>query len=771
MKKGAADELLLADGGEDVSGKFLVRSKGESDTDFVLSCIYKGKPTHHALARPAVDDEFTINKQPTGCYTLADAVQFLSQKQKAAKWPLALTEPVSNGNANVAPTAQSSAPEPVQEAPEAQSSDDTMTNFFHGSIKKAVADELLEADDGLATKGKFLIRQKGENTDAFIISVVYKGAPTHHALVREGEGEEFTINKQPTGKTTIADVVKYLATKQPKWPVPLTEGVPNGNPPPAAPTQAATPTKSVAKSVKPAAPVDEPEAEPAVAFRMQSASERTGRRSSFDTSSSATEVDDAQTKVYAAQTALADAEKIAQTYRGKTTVADKEVDPNLPSYLFDSITREESEAKVANKPDGTFLLRVREGQDSQDSFILCMLFRGKASHHKLTKDSGGKYVVNGKPMGNKNTVEDVINHMRQSLDTWPIALSQGVYNPARPKPEKQAGKLAKAMKVVMQSRTDLEAAQTALGQAKTRQENAKIAEKRISYGGYAPEPQNGGGFQLAKKERRTSQSADNVLHANLAKTEATLKQVKDVYKQASAVLEQKEARAVMLEQHVNDGATVQIDGLPMSKTARTLELSRLRAEMNSATRTVDELLTHQTSLLTESNRLKKQLDLATIEPVQPELHVSPALTVVAGKSRGSSGMVKTIANPASMTLEEGVAKYRSEWASKSEIIFVRLKMGPIELAAVLEELAYESSRITGLRLASNGLAANQLAQIFEALADNQSLKQLSYVQTKPRVHPPLLFFAAPLHPVFRAGVGVSLSHVACPPSCLLASAS
>ena len=72
MKKGAAEELLLADGGEDVSGKFLVRSKGESDTDFVMSCIYKGKPTHHALARPTVDDEFTINKQPTGCYTLAD---------------------------------------------------------------------------------------------------------------------------------------------------------------------------------------------------------------------------------------------------------------------------------------------------------------------------------------------------------------------------------------------------------------------------------------------------------------------------------------------------------------------------------------------------------------------------------------------------------------------------------------------------------------------------------------------------------------------------
>ena len=89
--------------------------------------------------------------------------------------------------------------------------------FFHGPIKKEAADELLEADDGFDVKGKFLVRSKGDSTDKFIISVVYKGAGTHHNLVREGEGEEFMLNKQPTGCTSIPEMLEKYRSKQPKW--------------------------------------------------------------------------------------------------------------------------------------------------------------------------------------------------------------------------------------------------------------------------------------------------------------------------------------------------------------------------------------------------------------------------------------------------------------------------------------------------------------------------------------------------------------------------
>lgn len=83
--------------------------------------------------------------------------------------------------------------------------------FFITGIKKGEADKLLSADGGLETKGKFLIRSKGDSTTDFILSIVYKGAATHHALVRDGEGSEFKLNKQPTGTTTHAELIeKYV---------------------------------------------------------------------------------------------------------------------------------------------------------------------------------------------------------------------------------------------------------------------------------------------------------------------------------------------------------------------------------------------------------------------------------------------------------------------------------------------------------------------------------------------------------------------------------
>ena len=90
-----------------------------------------------------------------------------------------------------------------------------MTNFFHGGIKKAAADELLLADNGDGVTGKFLVRSKGGSTNDFILSVVYKGAATHHAVARAGEGEEFTINKTASGQSTIAAVSTSAASRAP----------------------------------------------------------------------------------------------------------------------------------------------------------------------------------------------------------------------------------------------------------------------------------------------------------------------------------------------------------------------------------------------------------------------------------------------------------------------------------------------------------------------------------------------------------------------------
>jgi len=216
LSKADAEALLLQNGGADVSGKHLVRAKGASSDAFLLSVVYKGAATHHALARESNGAEFTLNKQPTGETSIAGVLKAYSQKRP--KWPVALTDIVLPDGANGGAPEKSAAAKPKPKA--------GGLKFLHKGVKKPEADALLLADDGASMSGKFLVRTKGGSSDEFILSVIYKGNPTHHALVREGEGSEFTLNKQPTGQTTLEGVCEHYREKRPKWPVPLTQGVP-----------------------------------------------------------------------------------------------------------------------------------------------------------------------------------------------------------------------------------------------------------------------------------------------------------------------------------------------------------------------------------------------------------------------------------------------------------------------------------------------------------------------------------------------------------------
>ena len=88
-------------------------------------------------------------------------------------------------------------------------------DWLFGKVVKADAEEKLLADGGSGVSGKFLVRQKGADQDNYILSVIYKGAPTHHALARAGEGEEWTLNKTPTGCTEMEAVIAKYRSKQP----------------------------------------------------------------------------------------------------------------------------------------------------------------------------------------------------------------------------------------------------------------------------------------------------------------------------------------------------------------------------------------------------------------------------------------------------------------------------------------------------------------------------------------------------------------------------
>jgi len=238
ITKSKSEELLLADGGEAQNGKFLFRLKKGSENDFILSVIYKGAPTHHAAAREAKGEEFSLNKNPTGCTTLKELAEYL--KTKRPKWPVPLTKGVPKDGGGGGGGAKSTPASP-QKKSSSGSEDPSGLAFFHAGCAKGQAEELLLADGGGEQTGKFLVRPKKGSTDDFILSVIYKGAPSHHNISRPGAGEEFTINKTPTGKSSLGDVVDHLRAKQPKWPVPLKGHVANPNAKSSSPKKVAAP--------------------------------------------------------------------------------------------------------------------------------------------------------------------------------------------------------------------------------------------------------------------------------------------------------------------------------------------------------------------------------------------------------------------------------------------------------------------------------------------------------------------------------------------------
>ena len=101
--------------------------------------------------------------------------------------------------------------------------------YFHGRIKKAAAESLLEADGGLNVSGKFLIRYKGASTTEFHLSIVNKGVPKHYSLTRDGERGEFILSKQPTGANSLSALIEMYRKKKHLGIPLLTKGVPKGD--------------------------------------------------------------------------------------------------------------------------------------------------------------------------------------------------------------------------------------------------------------------------------------------------------------------------------------------------------------------------------------------------------------------------------------------------------------------------------------------------------------------------------------------------------------
>lgn len=100
-----------------------------------------------------------------------------------------------------------------------------VSDFLHPQATKASADTLLRQEE---TKGRFLLRYRTPgDTRGIIVSVSYKGLPTHHLLIRDKIGAVFRLNRQTLPVTTLPALVRHLQEKRTYWPVKLTVGIPS----------------------------------------------------------------------------------------------------------------------------------------------------------------------------------------------------------------------------------------------------------------------------------------------------------------------------------------------------------------------------------------------------------------------------------------------------------------------------------------------------------------------------------------------------------------
>jgi len=97
--------------------------------------------------------------------------------------------------------------------------------WLHGAIKRSDAESLVGTADGT-----FLVRRRpakggGVVEDEFVLTVVFKGKPTHHGIKRDETGA-MCVNGKPHGaKTSVEDLIGFLDRKRKGWPVALDKPV------------------------------------------------------------------------------------------------------------------------------------------------------------------------------------------------------------------------------------------------------------------------------------------------------------------------------------------------------------------------------------------------------------------------------------------------------------------------------------------------------------------------------------------------------------------
>ena len=95
--------------------------------------------------------------------------------------------------------------------------------------------------------------------------------------------------------------------------------------------------------------------------------------------------------------------------------------PESP-WLYGQLSRDDAEAMMRDRGMqlGDFI--IREGQPGVNA--LCVVYKGRATHHKLAKNADGMYEVNGKCYGNTSSLKALVALLSSDPPPagWPVRL-------------------------------------------------------------------------------------------------------------------------------------------------------------------------------------------------------------------------------------------------------------------------------------------------------------------------------------------------------------
>lgn len=112
-----------------------------------------------------------------------------------------------------------------------------------------------------------------------------------------------------------------------------------------------------------------------------------------------------------------------------------------PGWLHGNLTKEEASELVNNAgaTKGQYLVRSRAGKKTE--YVLCVAFKGKATHHLIKKNEDGFYVINGKNYGDSTKLQGLIKHLsKPGVPNWPVQLTDPIIRRGAEEAEAPASK-------------------------------------------------------------------------------------------------------------------------------------------------------------------------------------------------------------------------------------------------------------------------------------------------------------------------------------------